>query len=79
MRNWISLFIILFSAVAFGEDKTTLYDFRYWSAPDHTRIVIDKEEDTLFNIQTSDTGAQSADESQPRDEQEPLAVLQGMR
>ena len=54
MRNWISLFIILFSAVAFGEDKTTLYDFRYWSAPDHTRIVIDKEEDTLFNIQTSD-------------------------
>ena len=54
MRNWISLFIILFSAVAFGEDKTTLYDFRYWSAPDHTRIVIDKEEDTLFNIQSSD-------------------------
>ena len=54
MRNWISLFIILYSAVAFGEDKTTLYDFRYWSAPDHTRIVIDKEEDTLFNIQTSD-------------------------
>ena len=54
MRNWISLFIILFSAVASGEDKTTLYDFRYWSAPDHTRIVIDKEEDTLFNIQTSD-------------------------
>ena len=53
MRNWISLFIILFSAVASGEDKTTLYDFRYWSAPDHTRIVIDKEEDTLFNIQTS--------------------------
>ena len=54
MRNWISLFIILFSAFAFGEDKTTLYDFRYWSAPDHTRIVIDKEEDTLFNVQTSD-------------------------
>ena len=54
MRNWISLFIIFYSAVAFGEDKTTLYDFRYWSAPDHTRIVIDKEEDTLFNIQTSD-------------------------
>ena len=53
MRNWISLFIILFSAVAFGEDKTTLYDFRYWSAPDHTRIVIDKDEDTLFNINSS--------------------------
>ena len=54
MRHWISLFIIIFSSVAFGEDKTTLYDFRYWSAPDHTRIVIDKEEDTLFNITSSD-------------------------
>ena len=47
-------FYYFFSAVRFGEDKTTLYDFRYWSAPDHTRIVIDKEEDTLFNIQSSD-------------------------
>ena len=54
MRHWISLFIIIFSSVAFGEDKTTLYDFRYWSAPDHTRIVIDKEEDTLFNITSYD-------------------------
>jgi N-acetylmuramoyl-L-alanine amidase len=34
----------------YGEEKTTLYDFRYWTAPDHTRIVIDTEEDTLFNI-----------------------------
>ena len=54
MRHWISLFIITFSSVAFGDDKTTLYDFRYWSAPDHTRIVIDKEEDTLFNITSYD-------------------------
>ena len=54
MRHWISLFIIIFSSVAFGDDKTTLYDFRYWSAPDHTRIVIDKEEDTLFNITSYD-------------------------
>ena len=54
MRHWISLFILIFSSVAFGEDKTTLYDFRYWSAPDHTRIVIDKEEDTLFNITSYD-------------------------
>ena len=54
MRHWIGLFIIIFSSVAFVEDKTTLYDFRYWSAPDHTRIVIDKEEDTLFNITSYD-------------------------
>ena len=53
MRNWISLLLIIFSSIASGEDKTTLYDFRYWSAPDHTRIVIDKEEDTLFNIKSS--------------------------
>jgi len=33
-----------------AEDKTTLYDFRYWTAPDHTRIVIDTEEGTLFSI-----------------------------
>ena len=33
-----------------AEDKTTLYDFRYWTAPDHTRIVIDTEKDTLFSI-----------------------------
>ena len=54
MRNWLILFILFFSHLSFGEDKTTLYDFRYWSAPDHTRIVIDKDEDTLFNIQSSD-------------------------
>ena len=53
MLNWISLLLIIFSSIASGEDKTTLYDFRYWSAPDHTRIVIDKEEDTLFNIKSS--------------------------
>jgi N-acetylmuramoyl-L-alanine amidase len=54
MRNWLIFFILFFSPLSFGEDKTTLYDFRYWSAPDHTRIVIDKDEDTLFNIQSSD-------------------------
>lgn len=54
MRYWLILFILFFSPLSFGEDKTTLYDFRYWSAPDHTRIVIDKDEDTLFNIQSSD-------------------------
>ena len=54
MRNWLIFFILFFSPLSFGEDKTTLYEFRYWSAPDHTRIVIDKDEDTLFNIQSSD-------------------------
>jgi len=54
MRYWISLFITIFASFTYGDDKTSLYDFRYWSAPDHTRIVIDKEEDTLFNIKNTD-------------------------
>ena len=54
MRYWINLFFIFLTTFAYGEDKTILYDFRYWSAPDHTRIVIDKEEDTLFNIKGYD-------------------------
>ena len=54
MRYWISLFITIFASFTYGDDKTSLYDFRYWSAPDHTRIVIDKEEDTLFNIKSTD-------------------------
>lgn len=54
MRYWISLFITIFATFTYGDDKTSLYDFRYWSAPDHTRIVIDKEEDTMFNIKSTD-------------------------
>ena len=54
MRYWISLIIVVFAACAFSEEKTSLYDFRYWTAPDQTRIFIDKEEDTLFNITNTD-------------------------
>ncbi|MDC0239271.1 N-acetylmuramoyl-L-alanine amidase [Candidatus Thioglobus sp.] len=50
MRNYLILFIVLWISSVGAEDKTTLYDFRYWTAPDHTRIVIDTEEDTLFSI-----------------------------
>ena len=54
MRYWISLILTIFATSSFSEEKTTLYDFRYWTAPDQTRIVIDKDEDTLFNIITTD-------------------------
>ena len=54
MRYWISLIIAVFATSSFSEEKTSLYDFRYWTAPDQTRIVIDKEEDTLFNITNTD-------------------------
>ncbi len=50
MRNYLILFFVLWISSVGAEDKTTLYDFRYWTAPDHTRIVIDTEEDTLFSI-----------------------------
>ena len=50
MRYCLSLIIALLVTSVYGEEKTTLYDFRYWTAPDHTRIVIDTEEDTLFSI-----------------------------
>jgi len=50
VRNYLTLFFILCISSVSAEDKTTLYDFRYWTAPDHTRIVIDTEEDTLFSI-----------------------------
>jgi len=50
VRNYLTLFFVLWISSVGAEDKTTLYDFRYWTAPDHTRIVIDTEEDTLFSI-----------------------------
>jgi len=50
VRNYLTLFLVLWISSVGAEDKTTLYDFRYWTAPDHTRIVIDTEEDTLFSI-----------------------------
>ena len=48
------MIIAVFATSSFSEEKTTLYDFRYWTAPDQTRIVIDKEQDTLFNITNTD-------------------------
>ena len=54
MRYWISLILTILATSSFSEEKTTLYDFRYWTAPEQTRIVIDKDEDTLFNITNTD-------------------------
>jgi N-acetylmuramoyl-L-alanine amidase len=36
-----------------ADEKTMLYDFRYWTAPDHTRIVIDTQENAFYDIFTS--------------------------
>ena len=50
MRNYLILIIALIATSVFGDENTSLYDFRYWTAPDNTRIVIDTEEDALFNV-----------------------------
>ena len=50
MRNYLILIIALIATPVFGDENTSLYDFRYWTAPDNTRIVIDTEEDALFNV-----------------------------
>ena len=50
MRNYLILIIALIATSVFSDENTSLYDFRYWTAPDNTRIVIDTEEDALFNV-----------------------------
>ena len=55
MRNYLILIIALIATSVFGDENTSLYDFRYWTAPDNTRIVIDTEEDALFNVSKKKT------------------------
>lgn len=50
MRYLVTLVLFLVMSTALAEEKTTLYDFRYWTAPNHTRIVIDTEKDTAFKV-----------------------------
>ena len=54
MRYFITLALSLVMTSVFAEEKTTLFDFRYWTAPNHTRIVIDTEADTAFKVSTKD-------------------------
>ena len=54
MRYFIGLILSIAMTSALAEEKTTLFDFRYWTAPNHTRIVIDTEADTAFKISAKD-------------------------
>ena len=54
MRYFIGLFLSIVMTSAFAAEKTTLFDFRYWTAPNHTRIVIDTEADTAFKVSAKD-------------------------
>ena len=53
MRYFLTIFLLLGIGSVSADEKTMLYDFRYWTAPDHTRIVVDTQENTFFDIFTS--------------------------
>ena len=53
MRYFLTLFFLLGIGSVLADEKTMLYDFRYWTAPDHTRIVVDTQEDAFFDIYTN--------------------------
>ncbi len=53
MFRYLALFIGLFSLVdSYADNRTTLYDFRYWTSPEHTRIVIDVDDGIKYSIET---------------------------
>jgi N-acetylmuramoyl-L-alanine amidase len=53
MRYFLTIFLLLEIGSVTADEKTMLYDFRYWTAPDHTRIVIDTQENAFYDIFTS--------------------------
>jgi len=53
MRYFLTIFFLLGIGSVSADEKTMLYDFRYWTAPDHTRIVIDTQENAFYDIFTS--------------------------
>ncbi len=53
MRYFLTIFFLLGISSVSADEKTMLYDFRYWTAPDHTRIVVDTQESAFYDIVTS--------------------------
>ncbi len=53
MRYFLTIFFLLGIGSVSADEKTMLYDFRYWTAPDHTRIVIDTQENAFYDIFSS--------------------------
>ena len=47
--------LISISGNVSAAQRTTLYDFRYWSAPEHTRIVIDTQQNISYKIKQQGT------------------------
>jgi N-acetylmuramoyl-L-alanine amidase len=53
MHYLLTIFFFLGIGSVSADEKTMLYDFRYWTAPDHTRIVVDTQENAFYDIFTS--------------------------
>jgi N-acetylmuramoyl-L-alanine amidase len=53
MRYLLTIFFFLGIGSVSADEKTMLYDFRYWTAPDHTRIVVDTQENAFYDIFSS--------------------------
>ena len=51
MRKLLALLVGLFLlSSCYADKKTTLYDFRFWSSPERTRIVIDTDQGVRFSV-----------------------------
>ncbi len=51
----VILISIFFLNTSYADSKTTLYDFRFWTSPERTRIVIDTEQGVRFSIKQDKT------------------------
>ena len=47
------IFLLLIQPV-FGSERIGIEDFRFWDAPDHTRIVIDLEKPARYQLDKED-------------------------
>ena len=47
------IFLLLIQPV-FGSERIGIEDFRFWDAPDHTRIVIDLEKPARYQLDKGD-------------------------
>jgi N-acetylmuramoyl-L-alanine amidase len=50
----LCLFLYALSFPVMGGAETTILNIRHWSAPDHTRIVLDITEDPIYRTEKDD-------------------------
>ena len=55
MRQFLILCLgLICLSYAHADEKTTLFDFRFWTSPERTRIVIDVEKGVQYHVNTND-------------------------